>query len=306
MIALIEQTLIAGIGIGAVYALIAYGVSMTWAVSRTLNFAHGDILMVGVFVSLACIAFGIPGPIAVAIAVAVGVALGIAVNTVVFRPLRDRGGTYAWLLGVVIVAAIIRSVGIAMFESRSYPAPFEFGSSGTVQLPGGGVLRASYVWLLLVAIALAAILQIVMNKTSFGRAVRAVAHSHDVAEQLGISSGRIRTVTFALSAGVATLAGTLVAPITFVSVGLGWMFTLKAFTAAVVGGIGDGKGALVGGIALGLLEQTLASAEFLVPDEIRPLFAAGLRDAAVFVVLIAFLVVRPRGIFGSVPSRGAR
>lgn len=298
MIAVFEQALIAGVGTGAIYALIAFGISLTWSVSKTLNFAHGDIAMVGVFVSLACIAFGVPGPVAVVIAIVVGAILGVALNGVVFRPLHDRKEPLAWLLGVVIVAAIIRSLGIALFESRSYPAPFDIAGPGSLVLPGGGVLRASYLWILIIAVAMGAALHLLLSRSAFGRCVRVVAASHELAETLGIDSKKVMAVTFAVAAAVGTMAGTLVAPITFVSVGLGWMFTLKAFTASVIGGIGDGRGALLGGLMLGVIEQMLVALELVASPSVRGFFSAGIREAFVFLILIAFLIARPQGLFG--------
>lgn len=303
MIAVLQQALIAGIGIGAVYALVAYGISIVWSVSRTLNLAHGDILMVCVFISLVASFLRVPGPVAIAIAIAAGAAIGAGVNKLVFRPLREAPGSMAWLLGVVIFAALIRSVGIWLFESRSYPAPFTIGGGGRIDLPGGAVVATSYLWLVLAAMVLAVGVELLMSKTSFGLAIKAVAHSRESAELLGVNSERVMTAAFALAAALGAVGGILIAPVTFVSVSMGWMLTLKGFTAAVIGGLGLGRGVLLGGILLGLMEQALAAAELLVPESSRVLFSAGARDVLVFLVLIAVLVVRPEGL---AVSKGVR
>lgn len=296
---LLGQVIVAGLGTGAVYALIAYGIFLIWAVSRTLNFAHGDILMVGVFSSLIALSIGSSGLTAIATAILVGAVLGIALNKLVFSPLRMSRGSLTWVLGVVVFAAVIRNIATLIFEGRSYPAPFALGGEGHVSIPGGAVFRLSYLWLIAIALVAGAGLELLMRKTAFGRSVRAVAAHRTTAELMGIDSERVMTIVFALAAATGTLAGLLIAPVTFVSVSLGWLFTLKGFVAAVLGGIGSGKGALLGGLVLGLLEQGLVLAELTGPPSIAPAFAAGYRDAYVFLLLIAVLLVRPGGLVGS-------
>lgn len=283
--ALFEQSLVAGLGVGAVYALVAYGISLVWSVSKTLNFAHGDVLMVGVFASLVALTAGASGPVALLLAVAVAVLLGVVLEKAVFYPLRERPGSLAWVLGVVIFAAILRNAGILVFESRSYPLPFALGGDAAISIPGGAVFRETYLWVIGIALGAAAGLEVLMSRTAFGRAVRAVAHSRPVAELMGVNSERVMTATFALAAGIGALAGLLIAPLTFVSVSLGWLFTLKGFAAAVLGGIGKARGALAGGLVLGIVENLAA-----------PWVAAGYRDVIAFALLIAVLVARPEGL----------
>ena len=289
---LILQALVSGIGTGAVYALIAFGISLTWLVTRTLNFAHGDVLMVGVFASFVALAFGSSAVTALVVAVAVGAVLGLALEKSVFFPLRKRPGSLVWLLGVVLFAAVLRAVGIAVFESRSYPPPFSFGTEG-IDLRAGAVVPVQYLWIGGVAITAALVLDFVMSRTHFGRAVRAIAVSREVAELMGVNTERIMAVTFAVAAAAGTLAGLFIAPVTFVSASLGWVFTLKGFTAAVLGGIGRIRGALVGGFLLGIFEQALAALEATTG---AGWLQAGYRDAGVFLLLIAVLVVKPGGL----------
>lgn len=289
---LILQALVSGIGTGAVYALIAFGISLTWLVTRTLNFAHGDVLMVGVFASFVALAIGASAITALVIAVLAGALLGLALEKSVFFPLRKRPGSLTWLLGVVLFAAVLRAAGIAVFESRSYPPPFSFGTEG-IDLPAGAVVPVQYLWIAGIAIAAAVVLDYVMSHTHYGRAVRAIASSRDVAELMGVNTERIMAVTFAVAAAAGTLAGLLIAPVTFVSASLGWVFTLKGFTAAVLGGIGRIRGALLGGFLLGLFEQGLAALEASTG---AGWLQAGYRDAAVFLLLIVILTVRPAGL----------
>lgn len=295
---LFEQALVTGVGTGAIYALIAYGISLVWSVSGTLNFAHGDILMVSLFVSLVALFLGVPAPIAVVLAVVIGGALGVLLQKSVFYPLRSRTGSLSWILGVIVFGAILRSVGTIIFESRAYPSPVQIGGSGIVHMPGGAVFRMTYVWILLIAVAGALLLEALIRRTGWGRRVRAVAESRTTAELLGIDTEKVITGAFALAACVGTLAGLLAAPLTFVSVSLGWIFTVKGFTAAVLGGIGRTSGVLVGGLLLGVLEQMLALAESASSGAISHALGAGYRDALAFAVLIVVLLVKPRGLFG--------
>jgi len=306
MLAVFEQALIAGIGTGAVYALIAYGISLVWSVSRTMNFAHGDILMVSVFVSFVALFMGVSGPGALLLALCVSIGLGVLLQKAVFYPLRKRKGSLTWVLGVVIFGAILRNIGVALFESRSYPAPFAIGGESTFDLPGGAVLRGTYIWVIAICVVAAVLLDLTMTRTAFGRSIRAVAHSRDAAELMGIDSEKVMTSTFALAAVIGTLAGLLMAPLTFISASLGLLITLKGFTAAVLGGIGRGRGALAGGLIVGISEQLLAVSEFTAPQWLAPYLAAGYRDAMTFGILIVVLVVRPQGIFGPRPERFAR
>ena len=301
---LLGQALVAGLGTGAIYALIAYGISLVYAVSKTLNFAHGQIVMTSVFLCSVAIVVGSGTGVAIAIAIVVAALLGAALQKLVLRPLSDRPGSITWVLGVVVFGAILRDAATLIFESRSYKAPFSGIATGVISLFGsdGVVFRSIYVWIFIVAIIVAASVEFLINKTRFGRAVRAVAGSRDTAELMGINTEKVMTRTFALAAGLGAVGGLLITPLTFVSVSLGLLLTLKGFVAAVLGGLGRARGALVGGLLLGCIEQVLAAIEFLVPAGLGRYFSGGYRDAFAFLILIVVLVIRPSGLFGGARS----
>lgn len=301
--ALLEQALLTGLGVGAIYSLVAFGISIVWMVGRTLNFAHGDILMIGVFSSLVALGLGASVPMAVVAALVISVGLALLLQRAVFHPLRQRGDQLTWVLGVVVFTAILQSVATLVFGSRSYSAPFVIGGDSVMGLPGGAVLRLTYLWIIGAALILVLLLDHVMSRTHLGHSIRAVAHSRSTSESVGIDADRTTLIAFAMAAAVGCLAGLLVAPLTFVSVSLGWIFTLKGFTAAILGGINRIRGVLIGGLLLGLTEQLLAVAEAMSPGKFSHYLGAGYRDAIAFLVLIIVLLVRPQGLFGGRPLR---
>lgn len=302
----VVQFLIAGIGIGSVYALFAYGVSLVWSVSRTLNFAHGEMVMAGVFASLVALSLGASVVTSVLVAAVFSAILGAALYKGVYHPLRTRSGRagsvqLVWILGIVVFAALVRDGSSLVFETGTYPAPIAVGGDELASV-GTVVFRKAYLWVFAISVAAAGTMEFVMARTFFGRAARAIAVSRETAELMGIHTEKVTALVFVAAATLGTLAGILIAPITFVSVSLGWVLTMKGFTAAVLGGLGRGKGALVGGLLLGVFEQLLMLGEFAAPESISHLFTAGYRDALVFLVLIVVLVAKPAGL---VPALGA-
>ncbi|MCA1839544.1 MAG: hypothetical protein LC723_04335, partial [Actinobacteria bacterium] len=222
----------------------------------------------------------------------------------VFKPLAGRKGSIAWILGVVVFAAVLRNVAGLVFESRAYEVPYAHLGRGVLVIGGGSglVIRTIYLWVFAAAALAAIAMELMLGRSAFGRSIRAVAESRPTAELMGIDTERVLTLTFAIAAALGALAGALIAPITFVSVALGSLFTLKGFVAAVLGGLGRGRGALLGGLILGCTEQLLGALEFLVPHSLGRFFTGGYRDAFAFVILIIVLIVRPRGLLGP-PSR---
>jgi len=295
------QFLVAGIGLGSLYALFAYGVSLVWSVSRTLNFAHGEMVMAGVFASIVALSLGASPVSSILTAAGLSAVLGLCLYKGVYQPLSRRGSSpLVWVLGIVVFAALVRDVSSLVFETGTYPAPIAVGGDGLVSV-GSVVFRAAYVWVFLISAGAAAAMEWTIARTSFGRAVRATAASRETAELMGIHTEKVTALVFVAAAVLGTLAGILIAPLTFVSVSFGWVLTMKGFTAAVLGGLGRGKGALVGGLLLGVFEQLLTLGEFAASDGASHLFAAGYRDAAIFLLLILVLVWRPSGL---VPALG--
>jgi len=287
------QALVTGLGVGAVYALIAFGISLVYATSRTLNFAHGQVLTVGVFLALTCVYFNLPAWQGIIVGVAGAVLLGVLLERVVFTPLRRAPESLAWLLGLLIAASVIANASARIWGQRAYNAEqlgigSALGADNVIRW-GSIVFPAIYVWLFVAGVALMIILDLTIRRTAFGRSVRAVAHSRRTAALMGIDTDRTMVYAFGLAAGLGSVAGIMFAPLTFVQVQLGPLFTFKGLAAAVIGGLGSARGAFVGGLLLGVVEQ-----QALV------YVRAGYRDAIAFGVLILILMIRPAGIMGRV------
>jgi branched-chain amino acid transport system permease protein len=287
------QAIVTGLGVGAVYALIAFGISLVYATSRTLNFAHGEVLTVGVFLALTAVFFDLPPWQGILIGIAGAVLLGVVLEKVVFTPLKRSPESLAWLLGLLIVGAVITNGSARIWGQSAYNAE-QLGIGSALGLDhifhwGDVIFPAIYVWLFVAGVVLMVALDLLLRRTAFGRAVRAVAHSRRTAALMGIDTERTMVIAFGLSAGLGALAGIMFSPLTFVQVQLGALFTFKGLAAAVIGGLGSARGAFLGGLVLGLVEQ-----EALI------YVRAGYRDAIAFGVLILVLMVRPAGIMGRV------
>jgi branched-chain amino acid transport system permease protein len=303
------QHLINGLAAGTIYALVALGYTMVYGVLKLINFAHGDVMMVGVYVGYA-VAFllgreylgTIPGALLVfAVALTACAAFGFFIERFAYRPLRDKPR----------LTSLITAIGISFALSYGFQLDFSFmlGGKNITVLPGAASRRFPAIitpseWLVLgdndviiwnwqvisflIAIALMAGLQYLVFRTRFGKAMRAVSHDHKVAGLLGIPVDTIIAGTFMLGSALAAGAGILYAikdksiqPL------MGVMVGLKAFVAAVIGGIGNLPGAVVGALLLGLCE------EFIVGYT-----ASSWRDAVAFGFLIVVLLFRPEGLFG--------
>ena len=287
------QALVLGLGVGAVYALIAFGISLVYATSRTLNFAHGEVLTVGVFLALTAVFFDLPPWQGIIIGIAGAVLLGVALEKVVFTPLKRAPESLAWLLGLLIVGAVITNGSARIWGQSAYNAE-QLGIGSALGADdfwrwSDLVIPTIYVWLFAAGVVIMVALDLLIRRTAFGRAVRAVAHSRRTAALMGIDTERTMVVAFGLAAGLGALAGIMFTPLTFVQVQLGSLFTFKGLTAAVIGGLGSARGAFLGGLVLGLVEQ-----EALI------YVRAGYRDAIAFAVLIVVLMLRPAGIMGRV------
>ena len=295
------QAIVSGLGIGAVYALIAFGISLVYATSRTLNFAHGEVIVVGVFLALTAVFFDLPPWQGIIIGIAGAVLLGVLLEKVVFTPLRRAPESLAWLLGLLIVAAVVTNGAARIWGQRAYNAQLigvgdALGRNHFLCIGGrdangctGVNFPALYVWLFVAGVVVMVGLDVLLRRTAFGRAVRAVAHSRRTAALMGVDTERTMVWAFGLASALGAIGGIMFSPLTAVQVQLGAFFTFKGLAAAVIGGLGSARGAFLGGLVLGVVEQ---SAGVYV--------RAGYRDAIAFGVLILLLMVRPAGIAGRV------
>ncbi len=281
----ILTTLVSGLSLGAIYAMIALGYTMVYGIAKMLNFAHGDIIMVGGYTI--CVFFGATGhfPIAVIAAVIFCVILGIAVEKVAYKPLRGAS-PLAVLITAIGVSYLLQSLAQMIFGSAQ--KMISIPSLGAVSFKGVTVEVSSLVTLGASVIVMAA-LSIFVKYSKIGRAMIAVSEDRGAAALMGINVNTIITVTFAIGSALAGLAGAfylMKSPSMYPTFGA--MPGIKAFTAAVIGGIGSIPGAMVGSILLGIIE--------CICDAVPPV--APYKDAIEFSILIVILLVRPSGLMG--------
>ena len=278
--------LISGLNLGSIYALIALGYTMVYGIAKMLNFAHGDIIMVGAYsVIVSAVTLKLPPIVAILIAVVVCAALGVTIEFLAYRPLR-QSPPLAVLITAIGVSYLLQNLALLIFgpEQKSTPALFDLPS-----LTLGGVTVDGITLLTLgVTAAIMVGLTLFINLTRMGKAMRAVSDDRDAAELMGISVNKTITITFAIGSALAAVASVFFgATYTYIKPTTGSMPGIKAFTAAVFGGIGSIPGAMLGGILLGLIEQ-------LSKVYISTLWS----DAVVFGVLVLVLVFKPAGLLG--------
>lgn len=280
--------LINGISLGSVYAIIALGYTMVYGIARMLNFAHGDIIMVGGFTVFTIVTtMGGSPVVGILASVVVCTVLGVTIERVAYRPLRDAS-PLAVLITAIGVSYLLQNVALLIFGSNAR----QFTSVITVPALklAGGKLSISSVTIvtILSCIVILAALMTFINKTKMGQAMLAVSEDRGAATLMGINVNRTISVTFAIGSALAAVAGVLLcSAYPSLSPYTGSMPGIKAFVAAVFGGIGSIPGAFIGGILLGIIEN-LAKAYI----------SSQLSDAIVFSVLIIVLLVRPTGILG--------
>lgn len=280
--------LINGISLGSVYAIIALGYTMVYGIARMLNFAHGDIIMVGGFTVFTIVTtMGGSPVVGILASVVVCTVLGVTIERVAYRPLRDAS-PLAVLITAIGVSYLLQNVALLIFGSNAR----QFTSVITVPALklAGGKLSISSVTIvtILSCIVIMAALMAFINKTKMGQAMLAVSEDRGAATLMGINVNRTISVTFAIGSALAAVAGVLLySAYPSLSPYTGSMPGIKAFVAAVFGGIGSIPGAFIGGILLGIIEN-LAKAYI----------SSQLSDAIVFSVLIIVLLVRPTGILG--------
>ena len=279
------STLIDGLSLGSIYALIALGYTMVYGIAKMLNFAHGDIIMVGAYSIFSTLAFISHPIVAILAAVVICTILGITTEKLAYKPLRSAS-PLAVLITAIGVSYLLQSVAQLIYGSKSQPVTFI--SLGTIKLGDTQISGAAIVTLLIGALIMVG-LNFFVRKTRTGQAMQAVSEDRGAAQLMGINVNRIITITFAIGSALAAFASTFyLMQISAVSPTLGSMPGIKAFTAAVIGGIGSIPGAMLGGILLGVIEKICLSIDPLAPYT----------TAVEFSLLIIILLVKPTGILG--------
>jgi branched-chain amino acid transport system permease protein len=289
------QQLINGLSLGAIYALIALGYSMVYGLLKFINFAHGDVLMIGAFAGFydtPIIRHLLPDPWMTTLAVLlwamlVCALLGVIIERLAYRPLRNQPK----------LAVLITSIGVSLL--LSYGGQILFGVNQKafpdllppirISLGQGVTISGNHLLVMLVTLILLVGLRAIVLKTRFGLALRALSQNRDAAALMGVNSNAVIALTFAVGSALAGAAGVLYAMnIHSIEPLMGTLPGIKAFVAAVLGGIGSLPGAAVGGLLLGLSECLLGGS-----------FLSSYRDAIAFGILIVILLIRPSGLFGS-------
>ena len=296
----ILQALASGLALGAIYGLIALGFNITFATTKTFNFGQGAFLVPGslVGVSLVLMAAGKPhfGNLSQAemtmtayiLATLVSVAfvglIGIALYYSAIKPFVGATGLN-WVLSTIGFGIILQNTALAIWGPASIAVPSPLGSD-VYRIAGAGI-RPQEILIAVVAFAVMAGLDYVLRRTRLGKALRAVAFNPQAAAIVGINVEKIVIIAFVISSALAGLAGILIAPITTASVFIGMGVALKAFSAAILGGLTNPRGCMAGGFLLGLIEALVG------------LWRAEMREIAIFLIIIIVLVVRPAGLFGT-------
>lgn len=281
------QELIFALANGSIYALMALAIGIIYSTTHIINFAHGSVIMIGAMTSYWFLSvYHLNYIVAILLAIVINILLSILIYKTCLERLGDLSNTSGWIVTLFGAMIIIDNIARMVFgtEPQAYPFLFE---GKDIRIFGANIMLHE-IMMIVIALSIGAIYQFVIQKTSFGRAVRAVSFKPETARIMGIKSNTIVLTCFAISGAVAALAGALIAPITFASYTMTYAVGIKAFAAALIGGLGNTKGAFIGGISLGLIE---AGVGMMIP--------AGLKDAVSFLIMIIVIIVLPGGILSA-------
>jgi branched-chain amino acid transport system permease protein len=304
------QQILNGLVLGSVYALVALGYTMVYGILGLINFAHGDVVMVGALTALSVMTgitaagLGLPGPVVVGLALVVAMGacmvLGFSIERIAYRPLR-RAPRLAPLITAIGVSILIQNIAMLVWGRRYHTFPPIITPTPHSFL--GATITDLQIFIILVSALIMAGLLALVHYTRLGRAMRATAENQVVAGLMGVNINRIIAATFVIGSALAAVAGVLVAAnYSIAHYYMGFILGLKAFTAAVLGGIGNLGGAMLGGLLLGLIESIGAG---YIGDLTGGFLGSHYQDVFAFVVLIAVLVFRPTGLLGERVSERA-
>ena len=281
------DNLINGLSLGSIYAIIALGYTMVYGIAKMLNFAHGDVIMVGAYIAFCGLQhWGIPPVFAFLLAMVVCTLLGITIEGLAYRPLR-QATSLAVLITAIGMSYLLQNIALMIWGANPKSFPTTFINGASLHLGKINISSATLITIL-VSIVIMVLLTLFTSKTKLGKAMRCVSEDRGAAELMGINVNRTISLTFAIGSALAAIAGILLcSSYPILQPTTGSMPGIKAFTAAVFGGIGSIPGAMLGGVLLGIIE--IFGKAYISTE---------LGDAIVFAVLIIVLLFKPAGLLG--------
>ena len=292
MLSELIQLTVTGIAVGSIYGLIALGFGLIYTSVNVVNFAQGDFAMIGAYFMVSLeLGAHLPLWLAIILTILLAAGCGALFQLLIYQPVRNRPRTFLpVMIATVGASAFIEQLFLIIYGPLPYQLPSIF-SAQSVQIAGVS-LYPQYLVIIVVTAAMVVLLNWFLERTKLGKQLQATAQDPDTARLMGIRVARMAGLTFAISTGLTGLSGLLIAPVYMVTSTMGATIALKAFAAAIVGGFGSMKGAIIGGLSIGLVETFGAT-----------YISSSYRDAFPFIFLILFLIFRPLGLFGEKVSQ---
>ncbi len=278
------QFLFSGLTVGAVYALIALGFSLIYNASHLINFAQGEFVMIGGMATVFLAGAGLPLPLAALLAVLIAVLVAVALERFGIAPAK-RASAVGLIIITIGASILIRGLAGIVWDRNFHSLPAISGEKPLVIM--GATLLPQSLWIFAATAVIALLLWFFFARTLWGKAMMATAYNPLAAQLVGIDIRRVVMLSFALAGGLGALAGVLTTPLAPTHFQVGVMLGLKGFAAAIVGGLGSGPGAILGGLVIGIAEAMAAG-----------YLASAYKDAVAFVIILLFLVLWPNGLFG--------
>lgn len=279
------QYILSGLSIGAIYSLIGLGFCIMWSACRSVNFAHGDVLMVGAVIAVVSMDANVPMMLGIPAAILVCIGYGVLIERFAVRPFNKDGTAIGWMLTTIAIGIMVESYATIKFGSfaRALPSP---GVDKPISILGAGVY-AQELFIPAFAVLFMLALDIFYRRTVLGRAMRAVAFNRVAAGLMGINVNRITAISFGLAAGLGGAAGVLVGPIIQVSTTMGVLIGLKGFAVAIMASITSARGVVITGLLYGVMEKF-----------VEGYISTAAREVIGFSIMILVLLAFPQGVFG--------
>jgi branched-chain amino acid transport system permease protein len=278
-----------GLSVGAVYALVGLGLNLTFWTTRVLNFGQGSVLMAAAMVTAVMVANGYNVFLAVGLSLLLAAVLLYLTELVAIRPLRKASGSMGWVVSTLGVGVFLQGLASWLFGTQAVAFPDVIFSVGDIVEFMGAYISVQYIAVFVISVLIVVLMEVFLRRSTWGYAVRAVAHDRELSSLMGIPVRQVVVISFMASGFLAGIAGILVSQVSgTVDPGFGLHLLVLAFVAAVVGGMGSAFGCLIGGLILGVLEK-------LVGGYVSPAAA----EVVAFILLVGVLAVRPQGLLGT-------